>query len=508
VVAGVKAGHERTPRYLRPRAARFQQEKWRTGATEALPRGEEGGARSWGRGEAGGQRWLGTGPSPGGRAASPSRHSRAMLQAARGPASPAAQAASAARPAACRTGALTKPGRLHLTPVPCLEQQPRLWAEQTEVEPWGGWRAAPALRSVAGFVTQGPKDTCRQGPELEGSSPPQTQSYGSHSFHRVPAAPVVQSSPASPHPRAVGYPRSDGAAQPQDPPRGTGNSPTTHTRVHTDAAIRACTQMPAPACTPRHAPGRTCSHTSACPQVPPRPGPTPRLLPVLRVTATSGLASPPGSALPVAMAMLCLPADEVCSPTPRRGAKSSPGGPGCPCCPRLCLSACTLWCCSSDVSSPATPIQPRCWTLGPGIQLTSPRRAVCETRAHVKECPLVGHPFHHWELPSPSFTTQRQALPGGRQDADSLDLPHSAPHPRTAPGPVCGALQSPASSEPTRAGQCPLPGCTIVGFTILTRAGTYPAGSHVEGTGCCHSMPCCAMPSLPAGQDRGGGGQG
>lgn len=48
-----------------------------------------------------------------------------------------------------------KQGQLQLTPAPCPEHQPGLRADQTEAEPWGGWQAAPACWSVAGFVTKG-----------------------------------------------------------------------------------------------------------------------------------------------------------------------------------------------------------------------------------------------------------------------------------------------------------------------------------------------------------------
>lgn len=76
----------------------------RGGATEALPGGEGGGARSWGRDEAGGMLWLGTGPSSGRRAASPSLNTWEMLKAARGPASISAQAANTARLSVSGTG--------------------------------------------------------------------------------------------------------------------------------------------------------------------------------------------------------------------------------------------------------------------------------------------------------------------------------------------------------------------------------------------------------------------
>lgn len=80
--------------------------------------------------------WLGTGPCSGGRAASPSLNTWAMLKAERNPASTSAQAANAAQLAACGTGALMKQGQLQLTSAPCSDYQPRLQAEQPEAEPW------------------------------------------------------------------------------------------------------------------------------------------------------------------------------------------------------------------------------------------------------------------------------------------------------------------------------------------------------------------------------------
>lgn len=126
------------------------------------------------------------------------------------------------------------------------------------------------------------------------------------------------------------------------------------------------------------------------------------------------------------------------------------GGPSCPPCPRFCPSACTLRCCPRGVSSLAAPTQPRCWTLGSGLQLPHKPWTCCLQDQGM--CPGVSFGRtsspHHGQLSSASHTTQEQALPSGRQDTESLDVPHSAPHHHTAPGPAQGAcspqhLQSP-----------------------------------------------------------------
>lgn len=283
----------------------------------------------------------------------------------------------------------------------------------------------------------------------------------------------------------------------------------THTCMHTDAGVRACTQMHtsacSPPCTPRHAPRRTrtCSHTQACPQMLPRPGPASGLLPVLRVTVTSGLACPPGSALPVAMAMLRLPGDEVCSPTLQRGAESSRGDPALPATPG-----------SAQLPAPcgAAPGMSLLWLhqpspgAGPSVLgsscLTSHRPAVCRTRACAKACPLVGCPHSTMgsRLP-PAILPRSKPCPVADRTQPAWTCPTVLPS-LHRPWPCLWCPAAPGISRAQRGLQPPHAGCTIMGFTILTRAGTDPAGSHAEGTGCCHAVPCCAEPCHGSQQGR------
>lgn len=186
------------------------------------------------------------------------------------------------------TGTLMK--QCCLTPAPCPEHQHRLRAEQREAEPWGGWWAAPVHWSVAGFVTKGQKHTCRQRSKSQGSSS-HRESYRSHRFQGNLLLPWFRAALPAHTPQLWGTPCPESATEPKEPPRGWGEL----SRVHT----RACTQMKVfvhalaahtclhPPRAPRHTP--MCSHTRACPRMPPGPGPSFRLLPVLCVTSTSGL---------------------------------------------------------------------------------------------------------------------------------------------------------------------------------------------------------------------------
>lgn len=71
---------------------------------------------------------------------------------------------------------------------------------------------------------------------------------------------------------------------------------------------------------------------------------------------------------------------------------------------------------------------------------------------------------HHRELPSASHTAQDQALSSGRQD---MDLSQSAPHHHTDPSISRAHWGLPAPHG-------------IMGFPVLARAGTDPAGFHAE----------------------------
>lgn len=94
-----------------------------------------------------------------------------------------------------------------------------------------------------------------------------------------------------------------------------------------------------------------------------------------------------------------------------------------------------------------------------------PRTKPCPVAGRTQTCPKV-----------PSITTQTPALP-----VVPVDHGISRAH---------WGLTAPRA------------GCGVMGFPVLARAGTDPAGFHAEGTGWCYAIPCQAV--LPAGQGRGG----
>lgn len=119
--------------------------------------------------------------------------------------------------------------QLQLTSVPCPEHQPRLWVEQTEAEPWSGWWAHPVLWGVAGCVTKGPKDTCRQETRVGGLiSPTNPKLLIPWLLGRKPTASEVQSIPANPNPRAVGYTLARQFHRAKGPPLGGCTLPCAH----------------------------------------------------------------------------------------------------------------------------------------------------------------------------------------------------------------------------------------------------------------------------------------
>lgn len=128
-----------------------------------------------------------------------------------------------------------------------------------------------------------------------------------------PAAPKVQSNPASPHSRAVRHTLSRWCHKTKGRPlRGCCVKSPTHpnTCMHIGTGTRACPQMPTSACTPR----LTCSvltHLSLSPDVPRPCMPSPSCA-ACHCHVSAGL--PAWQVLLVAMAILCLPGDGVCSP--------------------------------------------------------------------------------------------------------------------------------------------------------------------------------------------------
>lgn len=254
------------------------------------------------------------------------------------------------------------------------------------------------------------------------------------------------------------------------------------------------------ACTPVHPQAHTCtcSHAQACPQMPPIPGPESRLLPVLLSPPRQGS---PACALPVVMAMLRLPGDGVGSPMLRRVAESSQGGLSCPCCPSFPPSACTLRCCLRDVLSLAAQSSQG---AGPLVLGSSHHGAAAyRTRALAKDCPLVGHlhPIMGSHL-LPAIQPRSKHCPvAGRTVTAWTPKCSLSPH---SPWPSLWCQQPSASLEPTGACQPLHAGCTIMGFPVLTRVGTDPAGFHAEGTGGtpCHATPHHAVPCHGSQQGR------
>lgn len=252
--------------------------------------------------------------------------------------------------------------------------------------------------------------------------PPKHKTTDPIAFWGKPAAPGVQIIPA----RAMGYTQCYRAKAPGRC-GGVLSHVHTHTRTQKQAFGHAHICLHPCACTCMH------SYAQTCPQMPPRPSPASWLLPALLSTPRQGS---PARALPVAMAMLHPPGDEVCSPTPPwRGAESSWGGPSCPCHPRFCPPACTLQCCPRDVPSLVAPTQPRHWTLGPGLQLPHKAQTCClQDQGTCQGVSFGGTTSpHHGEPPSANHTTQEEALHSGRQDRDNLH-PTVTPHPHTDPG--------------------------------------------------------------------------
>lgn len=252
--------------------------------------------------------------------------------------------------------------------------------------------------------------------------------------------------------------------------------------MHTDEGIRACTGCPhlpaPPTCTQAHA--HVLTHSSLSPHA---PRPRPFLPAPSRVVCHQHVRTPcpPGRALPVAMAMLCLPGDEVCSPLCSEGSRAAGGPadtPALPGCPALLLKEWLFSGCTSSAQDP----DPQFWA-------PAASQAMDLLSASPEHVSFGGTSSpHHGQLPSASCMTQEQALPSVRQDLDSLDLLHS-PHHCTAPRPACGACSISRAHQ-----DLPAPPCRMhhQGFPVLTRAGTDPAGFHAEWAGCClcHNMPC------------------
>ena len=258
-----------------------------------------------------------------------------------------------------------------------------------------------------------------------------------------------------------------------------------HGHAHTYTGICACAWMPTSTCTPHVPPNvrpGACAHTHT-PKCGPRcpqnqalcAGTFPCCVSLPRQGSAARLAAP--CQLPwqccacqqMKFALPCQAKDE-----------EQPGEHKCPCSPRVCPSACTLWCCPRDVYSLAAPAQPRFLTAHNqrSSYLTSHRPADCKTRACVKECPLVGH-LH----PIRESCLLPAILPRSKPCRTVLAI---AAQPLALPVvPAASSISRAHWGLPT-----PHAGSTIVDFLVLTRAGTHSAGFYAQGTGCCCAVPC------------------
>lgn len=211
------------------------------------------------------------------------------------------------------------------------------------------------------------------------------------------------------------------------------------------------------------------------------------------------------------MAMLLLPRDEVCSPTPWRGAESSRGAQLSQ--PLQGLFIC-LGCCPREVSSLAAPTQPRSWTISSRLQLPHKPQTCClQDQGRLSRRVLQLDIFTvTCGPPSASHTTQQQACPVASRTQTVLPIPTQSQALSVVPaasgtsGAHQGLPASPcrmhhhglSSFNHSRNGPCwfpcggdwLLPCCSMSCHTMPRQAmGPSRAGCRRQGTGIADGIP-------------------